>query len=90
MKVYVARHGQTQWNVENKVCGRTDLPMTEYGQEQAEQLAKITKDLPIDRIISSTMIRGLIQAGREWSQFVPPATYRFIREQNIDERIVNM
>ena len=58
MKVYVARHGQTQWNVENKVCGRTDLPLTEYGQEQAEQLAKITKDLPIDRIISSTMIRA--------------------------------
>ena len=43
-----------------------------------------------DKVISSSMIRGLIQAGREWSQFVPPATYRFIREQNIDERIVNM
>ena len=25
MKLYVARHGQTRWNAENKVCGRTDL-----------------------------------------------------------------
>ena len=43
MKVYVARHGQTQWNAENKVCGRTDQPLTEAGLAQAQLLA----DLPL-------------------------------------------
>ena len=58
MKLYVARHGQTEWNLMNKVCGRTDLPLTELGLEQAETLALGTKELAIDRIISSPMLRA--------------------------------
>ena len=58
MKLYVARHGQTQWNLMNKVCGRTDLPLTELGMEQAEALALRTKELPIDRIVCSPMLRA--------------------------------
>lgn len=56
--IYVARHGQTQWNLENKVCGRTDLPLTELGQQQAQLLAGRTKDLKIDVILSSPMLRA--------------------------------
>jgi len=58
MMVYVARHGQTQWNLEDKVCGRTDLPLTELGLSQAELLAERTKELKIDLIISSPMLRA--------------------------------
>ena len=32
---YFVRHGQTVWNVENKICGATDIALTEYGHEQA-------------------------------------------------------
>ena len=28
-KVYFTRHGETVWNVENKICGMTDSPLTE-------------------------------------------------------------
>ena len=62
MKLYVARHGQTQWNAENKICGRTDLPLTEEGLRQARALAEKVKDLGIDHIISSPMIRALDMA----------------------------
>lgn len=58
MKLYVARHGQTQWNLEDKVCGRTDLSLTELGQEQARLLARRTKERKIDVIISSPMLRA--------------------------------
>lgn len=58
MRLYVARHGQTRWNLENRVCGRTDLPLTEVGLEQAQLLARRTKDLKIDVIISSPMLRA--------------------------------
>lgn len=30
-QVYFVRHGQTIWNVENKICGATDIALTELG-----------------------------------------------------------
>ena len=35
-QVYFVRHGQTIWNVENKICGATDIALTELGHKQAE------------------------------------------------------
>ena len=32
---YFVRHGQTVWNVENKICGATDIALTELGHRQA-------------------------------------------------------
>lgn len=58
MKLYVARHGETQWNAENKICGRTDLPLTEKGHQQAQQLAEKTSQLELDMIVSSPMLRA--------------------------------
>ena len=31
--IYFARHGETVWNVENKICGMTDSPLTEKGRQ---------------------------------------------------------
>ena len=59
MKLYVARHGETGWNALNKVCGRTDVPLTELGVKQAEALADRVEGLGIDLIISSPMARAL-------------------------------
>lgn len=58
MKLYVARHGQTDWNSRNLVCGSTNLPLTEKGMEQAEALGERVKNLGIDVIIASPMIRA--------------------------------
>ena len=58
MKLYVARHGETQWNAMNKICGRTDIPLTQRGLAQAKALAENTADLNIDIIIASPMIRA--------------------------------
>ena len=63
MKLYVARHGQTDWNVENKVCGSTNRPLTEQGKEQAKALAEKMKDKNIDVIIASPMLRAMQTAG---------------------------
>ena len=69
MILYVARHGQTQWNSENKVCGRTDLPLTEVGFAQAEMLAEKAAGGKLDMIISSPMLRA--------RQTAQPAAERF-------------
>ena len=39
-KVYFTRHGETVWNVENKICGMTDSPLTEKGRAQARELGE--------------------------------------------------
>ena len=58
MKLYVARHGQTRWNSQNRVLGRTDIPLNETGIEQAKGLAEKAASLGIDIIISSPLKRA--------------------------------
>lgn len=59
MTIYVARHGQTIWNAENKICGTTDIPLTEKGIKQAEELALQVKDKKVEIILSSPMKRAV-------------------------------
>ena len=59
-KLYFTRHGQTVWNVENKICGTTDVELTELGHEQAKELGReiLKRDLGIDEILCSPLIRA--------------------------------
>ena len=59
MKLYVARHGETGWNALNKVCGRTDVSLTDKGIMQAERLAEEALKAGVEVIISSPMKRAL-------------------------------
>ena len=38
--LYFVRHGQTIWNVENKICGATDIALTDLGHQQAIETGK--------------------------------------------------
>ena len=42
--IYFTRHGQTIWNVENKICGATDIDLTPLGHEQAITLGNLLKE----------------------------------------------
>lgn len=57
---YYARHGQTVWNVENKICGATDSPLTELGKNQARELGHevVRQGIKIDEIIYSPLSRA--------------------------------
>jgi broad specificity phosphatase PhoE len=55
---YAVRHGQTDWNAQGRVCGRTDLPLNEAGRRQAEETARKLAGLPIERIVCSPMLRA--------------------------------
>ena len=58
MKIYFTRHGETQWNALNKICGLTDIDLTERGVMQAKELAEKLADKKIDIIIASPMKRA--------------------------------
>ena len=58
MKLYIARHGQTTWNVDDLVCGRADVPLTDLGHQQAQKLAESSLDKKIDVILCSPLERA--------------------------------
>lgn len=59
-QLYFVRHGQTVWNVENKICGATDIGLTELGRRQAAETGKKILELGIaaDGILYSPLIRA--------------------------------
>ena len=40
MKIYLVRHGQTDWNYQKKIQGQQDVYINEQGIRQAENLAR--------------------------------------------------
>ena len=57
---YFVRHGQTIWNVENKICGATDIALTEFGHQQAVETGeKILKEgIQADEILYYPLVRA--------------------------------
>lgn len=59
MKIYLIRHGQTQWNIERRLQGVGDSPLTEKGKLDAKLLGDRLKEIDIDIIYSSPSIRAI-------------------------------
>ena len=57
MKLYVIRHGQTDWNVKEKCQGRTDIELNNTGIKQAQNAKEQLKKYKIDLIICSPLKR---------------------------------
>ncbi len=57
---YFVRHGQTVWNAENKICGATDSPLTEYGRAQAAETGRniLESGINVDEILYSPLSRA--------------------------------
>lgn len=62
MILYVVRHGETQFNVEKRYAGQTDVPLNERGIEQAKELAKKLAEEPFDLIVTSSLLRARMTA----------------------------
>lgn len=55
---YIARHGQTEWNVEGRLQGHTNSHLTAQGRQQAELLRDTLADVTFDAIVSSDLTRA--------------------------------
>ena len=64
MKIYFPRHGETEWNSRDVICGTTDIGLTARGIGQAEALAAdiAVNHRDIDMIICSPMKRAMATA----------------------------
>ncbi len=56
--LYIIRHGRTDWNDEEKLQGRTDIPLNEEGRKMAREAAKEYKDINFDIAFCSPLSRA--------------------------------
>lgn len=82
MILYVVRHGETQFNVEKRYAGQTDVPLNERGIEQAKGLAKKLEKEPFDVIVTSSLLRARMTAEQmaEYHKEIPFVIMNEFRE----------
>lgn len=56
--IYIARHGESEWNVKGLIQGQSDSPLTEKGERQALLLSKKLKNIIFDAAFSSELVRA--------------------------------
>src|SRR3954467_9265903 len=57
--LYLLRHGETDWNRDgNRYAGRTDVPLSDRGREQARAVATTLASVPFSAIYCSTLQRS--------------------------------
>lgn len=59
MSLYVTRHGQTNYNVNNLVCGISPAALTTDGIEQAKELGRQLKSIKYDFLYVSPLQRAI-------------------------------
>lgn len=98
-EIYLIRHGETEWARDGRHTGRTDIPLTATGRQQAEFLRPIFQGVEFETILSSTLRRSLETAYlaglkdrveiyddlREWDY----GDYEGITTQQIREKVPN-
>jgi 2,3-bisphosphoglycerate-dependent phosphoglycerate mutase len=54
----LVRHGESQWNLENRFTGWTDIPLTDRGREEARRAGEKIRDMHFDQAYTSVLQRA--------------------------------
>ncbi len=57
-RVWVLRHGATDWSVRGRHTGRTDIPLNLEGEQQARELGGLLAGQRVDRVLVSPLARA--------------------------------
>jgi len=58
-EVVLVRHGETEWTRSGRHTGRTDIPLTERGREQAQRIGRVLRDRRCALVLASPLSRAL-------------------------------
>ena len=59
MKIYLFRHGETDWNKARRLQGQSNIPLNPFGRELAMKTAEALQDISFDRAFSSPLSRAV-------------------------------
>lgn len=57
-EIWLARHGETAWSLSGQHTGRTDIPLTAHGEEQAESLGRLLGGRQFGLVLTSPLQRA--------------------------------
>lgn len=81
MNIYLLRHGQTESNSKKVYYGKLDVELNVKGKAQCEAIGKRLKDIPFNKVYTSTMKRAVQTAEIALSA----KKYEFIKDERINE-----
>ena len=68
-KLVLMRHGQSQWNLENRFTGWVDVDLTEQGRQEAQKAGELlrTQGYQFDLAYTSVLKRAIHTLGLRWT-----------------------
>ena len=81
MKIVLVRHGETDWNLEERLMGQRDIPLNERGREQAMVLKEKLANLDFDCCYTSPLSRA-----KETAEIICDGKCPIICDDNLKER----
>jgi alkylation response protein AidB-like acyl-CoA dehydrogenase/broad specificity phosphatase PhoE len=82
LRIYLARHGQTDWNRDGRLQGSRDVSLNEKGLRQARRLRRRLAGLELDAVYASTLQRSL-ETARVAADGRPVAALAGLAEQDM-------
>ena len=77
-EIWLVRHGQSTWNVEGRLTGWADVPLTALGQRQARALWEWLSAERFDRVLASDLQRAVHTARLAYGE--PQGMFAEMRE----------
>lgn len=77
--IYIVRHGETDWNAQEKIQGKIRVSLNKKGREQAESIARQLKNIPIDAFYVSPLARA-VETASIIAKYHPHAVFTKIPE----------
>lgn len=85
-QLILLRHGQSQWNLENKFTGWVDVELSPKGEEEAKQAGVKLKDYKIDKAYTSVLKRAMNTLDIAMTEAGKKDSLPVTRDQALNER----
>ena len=63
LRLHLIRHGETEWSLTGQYTGRTDIPLTAHGEDEAHEVGQRLRGIPFAHVLTSPLQRAQLTCG---------------------------